>query len=346
MADGKANLLLVAIVGCLCLCSTAVLAARELGDADNAMAARHEQWMAQFGRVYKDPAEKAHRLEVFKANVAFIESFNAENHEFWLGANQFADLTNDEFRASKTNKGIKQGGVRDAPTGFKYSDVSIDALPASVDWRTKGAVTPIKNQGQCGSCWAFSAVAATEGVVKLSTGKLVSLSEQELVDCDVHGVDQGCMGGWMDDAFKFIIKNGGLTTEANYPYTGEDDKCKSNETVNVAATIKGYEDVPANDESALMKAVAHQPVSVVVDGGDMTFQLYAGGVMTGSCGVEMDHGIAAIGYGATSNGTKYWLMKNSWGTTWGEKGFLRMAKDIPDKRGMCGLAMKPSYPTE
>jgi KDEL-tailed cysteine endopeptidase len=148
----------------------------------------------------------------------------------------------------------------------------------------------------------------------------------------------------MDDAFKFIISNGGLTAESSYPYTAEDGKCKSRSKS--AATIKSYEDVPANNEGALMAAVASQPVSVAVDGGDMTFQFYKGGVMTGSCGTDLDHGIAAIGYGATSDGTKYWLLKNSWGTTWGENGFLRMEKDISDKKGMCGLAMEPSYPTE
>ncbi|KAK3123081.1 hypothetical protein QOZ80_8AG0623550 [Eleusine coracana subsp. coracana] len=145
----------------------------------------------------------------------------------------------------------------------------------------------------------------------------------------------------MDNAFKFIIKNGGLTNESSYPYTAEDGKCKRGQNV---ATIKGYEDVPANDEAALMKAVANQPVSVAVDASN--FQFYAGGVMTGSCGTELDHGIAAIGYGKTSDGTKYWLMKNSWGTTWGENGYLRMERDITDKKGMCGLAMESSYPTE
>ena len=138
---------LLAILGCICLCSSVVLSARELGDA--AMVERHEQWMVKYNRAYKDDTEKAQRFEVFKANIAFIESFNAGNHKFWLGVNQFTDLTNDEFRASKTNKGLKRSSSR-AQTGFRYNNVSTDALPAAVDWRTKGAVTPIKDQGQCG----------------------------------------------------------------------------------------------------------------------------------------------------------------------------------------------------
>ncbi|XP_037471797.1 senescence-specific cysteine protease SAG39-like [Triticum dicoccoides] len=340
MAIHKA--LLLAILGCICLCGT-VIAARELND-DLLMVAKHENWMAQYGRVYKDTTEKARRFEVFKGNVEFIETFNAQNHKFWLGVNQFADITNDEFKTTNTNKGFKANSMRVLSSGFRYENLSLDALPATVDWRAKGAVTPVKDQGQCGCCWAFSAVAATEGIVKLKTGKLISLSEQELVDCDVHGQDQGCEGGLMDDAFKFIIKNGGLTMESSYPYTAADGKCKAGS--NSAATITGFEDVPANNEGALMKAVANQPVSVAVDGGDMTFQFYSGGVMTGSCGTDLDHGIATIGYGNTSDGTSYWLMKNSWGTTWGEDGYLRMEKDIADKKGMCGLAMEPSYPTK
>lgn len=193
-----------------------------------------------------------------------------------------------------------------------------------------------------GSCWAFSAVAATEGIVMLSTGKLVSLSEQELMDCDIRSEDDACYGGDMQDAFEFIIKNGGLTMESNDPYMATNGTCKGG--YNSSATIKSYEEVPANNEGDLMKAVANQPVSVAVDGGGMTFQLYSGGILTGSCGTDLNHGIVAIGYGTDSNGTKYWLFKNSWGTTWGENGYLRMEKDISDKRGMCGIAMNSSYP--
>ncbi|XP_037494749.1 senescence-specific cysteine protease SAG39-like [Jatropha curcas] len=196
-----------------------------------------------------------------------------------------------------------------------------------------------------GCCWAFSAVAAMEGITKLSTGKLISLSEQELVDCDTSGEDQGCEGGLMDDAFEFIKKNGGLTTEANYPYQGTDDSCNKRKAVDHAAKLTGYEDVPANSEDALLKAVANQPVSVAIDASGSAFQFYSGGVFTGDCGTELDHGVTAVGYGTSSDGTKYWLVKNSWGTSWGENGYIRMERDIDASEGLCGIAMEPSYPT-
>ncbi|XP_047336319.1 senescence-specific cysteine protease SAG39-like [Impatiens glandulifera] len=305
------------------------------------MQKRHERWMTEQGRVYKDEAEKEKRYTIFKDNVEMIESFNrAANKPYKMGINQFADLTNQEF---KLRNKFKSHVCSDNNSLFKYQNIS--AVPATMDWRKKGAVTPIKDQGQCGCCWAFSAVAATEGIAQITTGKLISLSEQELVDCDVNGQDQGCNGGLMDDAFEFIQSNGGLTSESNYGYEGSDGTCNKKKESNHAATITGYEDVPANSESSLMKAVANQPVSVAIDAGDSDFQFYSSGVFTGECGTELDHGVTAVGYGTTDDGTKYWIVKNSWGESWGEEGYIRMQRDIEAKEGLCGIAMQASYPT-
>ncbi|XP_065856878.1 senescence-specific cysteine protease SAG39-like [Euphorbia lathyris] len=329
-------LALIFLLGAL---ASQAVAARTLQDAS--MQTMHEQWMSLYGRVYKDPTEKEMRFDIFKQNVHLIESFNKdEAKSFKLAINQFADLTNQEF---KTSRNRFKGHICSEQAGpFRYENIS--AVPTSMDWRKKGAVTAIKDQGQCGSCWAFSTVAAVEGISQLTTGKLVSLSEQELVDCDTKGVDQGCEGGLMDDGFEFIIGNKGITTETNYPYDAADGTCKTKKEANHAAKITGYEDVPANDEAALMKAVANQPIAVAIDASGSEFQFYSSGIFTGSCGTELDHGVTAVGYGSSS-GMNYWLVKNSWGSQWGEEGYIRMQKDIDANEGLCGIAMQASYPT-
>ncbi|GAU44454.1 hypothetical protein TSUD_93080 [Trifolium subterraneum] len=312
---------------------------RKLQQSSSSLQERHEQWMTKYDKVYKDDAEREKRFMIFKDNVEFIESFNAANNKpYKLSVNHLADLTLEEFKASRN--GYKKRSLEFTTTSFKYENVT--DIPEAIDWRTKGAVTPIKDQGQCGSCWAFSTVAATEGINQITTGKLISLSEQELVDCDTKGEDQGCEGGLMEDGFEFIIKNGGITSEVNYPYKAIDGSCNS--ATIPAAKIKGYEQVPVNSEDSLLKAVANQPISVSIDASDSSFMFYSSGIYTGECGTELDHGVTAVGYG-NANGTDYWLVKNSWGTVWGEKGYIRMQRGIVAKEGLCGIAMDSSYPT-
>ncbi|KAG6423635.1 hypothetical protein SASPL_114037 [Salvia splendens] len=338
MALAPSSKFLIAATVLLHLCAS-LAAARTAPDAS--MMERHEKWMVENGRVYKDEAEKVKRFNIFKENVEYIESFNeAASKPYKLAVNRFADLTNAEFHNSRN--GYRGGSKASVSSPFRY--VNVSAAPASIDWRKKGAVTPVKDQGQCGCCWAFSAVAATEGINQINTGKLVSLSEQQLVDCDTSE-DQGCNGGLMDDAFQYIIKNKGLTTESNYPYKGVDGTCNSKKESSDAAKITGYEDVPSNSESALLKAVVNQPVSVAIDASGSDFQFYSSGVFTGECGTELDHGVTAVGYGVASDGTKYWIVKNSWGTSWGEDGYIRMQRDVGAAEGLCGIAMEASYPT-
>ncbi|TMW91599.1 hypothetical protein EJD97_014122 [Solanum chilense] len=315
---------------------------------ETTMRVRHEQWIAHHDKIYNDLKEKEMRFKIFKENVERIETFNAgEDKGYKLGVNKFADLTNEEFRVLhtgyKSSSHPKIMSSSKPKTHFRYGNMT--DVPPIMDWRRKGAVTPIKDQMECGCCWAFSAVAAMEGLHQLKTGKLIPLSEQELVDCDVEGEDLGCTGGLLDTAFQFIIKNKGLTTEANYPYQAADGVCNKKKSALSVAKITGYEDVPANNEKALLQAVANQPVSVAIDGSSFDFQFYSSGVFSGSCSTWLNHAVTAVGYGAASDGTKYWIIKNSWGSKWGENGYAHMKRDIDDKKGLCGLAMKASYPT-
>ncbi|RZC43800.1 hypothetical protein C5167_036751 [Papaver somniferum] len=315
------------------------------------MMEKHEQWMASHGRVNPNADEKEKRFKIFKNNVKRINLFNkyaAINAKpYNLSVNGFADLTNQEFRASRN--GYKRLSYSSRNTSlpsssFKYESLTV--IPPSMDWRTKGAVTRVKDQGECGCCWAFSAVAAMEGIYKLKTGSLISLSEQQLVDCD-RSENEGCNGGLMDGAFKFIVKNKGLTTEANYPYKGVDGTCNLKKSTTIAAKITSYRAVPANNEQALLHAVANQPVSVTVNAGGFDFQFYSSGVFTGKCGTHLDHGVTAVGYGGSTHGgtkIKYWLVKNSWGTSWGENGYVRIQRDVNAKQGLCGIAMDAYYP--
>nr|ACG38442.1 cysteine protease 1 precursor [Zea mays] len=323
-------------------------AARGLERTEPEARTLYELWLAEHGRAYNALGERDRRFRVFWDNLRFVDAHNerAAEHGFRLGMNQFADLTNDEFRAAYLGARIPAARRRGTAVGERYRHGGgAEELPESVDWREKGAVAPVKNQGQCGSCWAFSAVSSVESVNQIVTGEMVTLSEQELVECSTDGGNSGCNGGLMDAAFDFIIKNGGIDTEGDYPYKAVDGKCDINRENAKVVSIDGFEDVPENDEKSLQKAVAHQPVSVAIEAGGREFQLYKAGVFSGTCTTNLDHGVVAVGYG-TENGKDYWIVRNSWGAKWGEDGYIRMERNVNATTGKCGIAMMASYPTK
>lgn len=308
------------------------------------------------GKTYLGAEMESLRFSIFKKNVETIEKHNQEYssglHTYRLGINPYADWTPEEFR-----------GMLGTSNKFRSRDIESVGrfiglpehikVPESIDWREKGAVTPVKNQGQCGSCWAFSTTGSLEGQHFISTGNLISLSEQQLVDCSKKYNNDGCNGGLMDNAFTYIKENGGIESEEAYPYKGKEGKCKFNPK-NVVANCTGFIDIKSGDEDALKEAVASVgPVSIAIDVTEDKFMLYKDGVFvdnTCSNGQDdLNHGVLVVGYGSDDSiasgkrkeGLEFWIVKNSWGPKWGEEGYIRMARN---KNNMCGVSTSASYP--
>ena len=310
-------------------------------------------WSVKFRIQFHDATHREYAFRNWVSNHLFIEQSNSQGKLFTLGHNQFSGMNSTEFvqwvrgGVDLANVEFFRIGSFDVP-----SSELVASVPSSIDWTAKGAVTPVKDQGQCGSCWSFSTTGALEGAFAIKSGTLASFSEQQLVDCDTlgnGGRDHGCGGGLMDNAFNWIMKNNGLCTESDYPYvsgtTMKAGTCQTScKNVGGSDIIK-YVDVEPNSDLAMMTAVAQQPVSVAIEADQREFQLYKSGVFTGACGTNLDHGVLVVGYG-TQSGTDYYKIKNSWSSSWGENGYIRIGRGSSYNKGsgQCGVLMQASYP--
>jgi len=315
----------------------AVLLGLALAYTDEEYQTAYATWMHKYGKSYTSD-EFQSRFSIFKQNMDYVRDWNAAESSTVLGLTYFADLTNEEYRS------IYLGTHFDGTERLKNAlPFNLEApLADTVNWVNKGAVTPIKNQGQCGSCWSFSTTGSTEGAHFLKTGNLVSLSEQNLMDCSKSYGNNGCNGGLMDDAFKYIIANKGIDTESSYPYTAATKFDCKYKAADSASTLSNFKDVTSGSETALADAAKITPISVAIDASHNSFQLYTSGVYyePACSSTQLDHGVLVVGYGS-DNGSDYWIVKNSWGTTWGMSGYIWMSRN---KDNNCGIATMASYP--
>jgi len=307
-----------------------------------------EQFKSVHNKKYVNAREETFRKSIFETNLTAIAEhnilFDLGLETYRQGLNQFADYTAMELAVMN---GFKGESIRHNGLNQRFEHISSDDLPTEVDWRKHGLVTPVKFQGNCGSCWAFSTVAGLEGQHAKKTGNLVSLSEQNLVDCNLDKIDDACKGGMMDDAFEYIARNGGIDTEASYPYLSGVAEigfpCSFNKST-IGATDTGFVSIASGDEEALKKAVATiGPISVAIDANHNAFINYQSGVYSNpKCSsTSLDHGVTVVGYGV-DNGKDYWLVKNSWSTAWGEQGYVKMSRNNGNN---CGIATHALYPT-
>jgi len=300
-----------------------------------------EDFKQRYNKNYELDGEEQGRRLTWEDNLKFIDEHNAAaangEHTYEVGVNEYADWSTDEL--VKFMNGYKNSS--ETLNGEVDNFENVDWVNPSVDWVKEGYVTGVKNQAQCGSCWAFSATGSLEGQHFKKTGKLVSLSEQNLVDCEKQ--DFGCMGGLMAHAFAYIEKNNGIDTESSYPYTAKTGKKCLFKPQDVGATLQSYKTIPTGKEDDLQKAVASVgPVSVAIDASQRSFHFYKKGVYyePDCSSIRLDHGVLAVGYG-TDTGKDYWMVKNSWGTTWGMEGYIQMSRN---RKNNCGIATAACYP--
>lgn len=318
-----------------------------------------KDWQKKYNKKYND-IELPIRFAIWNKNYEWVEDHNAKGLSWTVEMNMFADLTDEEFiglhtgfiwnKAPKDNQGdLEMYDVAEDQDEFDDEEEDQDYYVEGdnkiyYDWRKAGAVNTIENQGQCGGCWAFSTAGALEGLYKIQKGDLLRFSKQQQIDCSSSYGNQGCNGGLMSNAFKYT-KDKGIENEKDYPYEEKDAKCRYSSS-KVVFKNKDHVDLPEG-ANQLRDALKKQPVSVAVQADENAFKLYQSGIVSSGCGANLDHAILAVAYGTTtSSGKKYWVVKNSWGTSWGEKGYIRIARGSQNGgKGICGINQVNSYPT-
>ncbi|EGC34558.1 hypothetical protein DICPUDRAFT_153222 [Dictyostelium purpureum] len=298
------------------------------------------QWMKSHGKAYSHD-EFARKYRTFQDNMDYVHQWNSKNSETVLGLNNFADMNNVEYRNTLLGASIEVEPFRTPRT---FSRIQ---LPTSVDWREKGAVHDIKDQGHCGSCYSFSAIGAAESAYYIANGEMLTLSEQNILDCSRSYGNEGCNGGYMLESFQFLLDQGGAVSEASYPYEAKDASCRFDSVKTpIVATFNGTVEIRRGDEGDLQQAIAtHGPVAVAIDAGHISFQLYKTGVYYEPycSSYSLSHAVLAVGYDTDSvTGKDYWIVANSWGLKWGDSGFIKMARN---RGNHCGISTMSSYIT-
>lgn len=295
-----------------------------------------QRYMALYGKNYQNSDEYALRYSVFKANLMRIEESNKQGKSYTLGMNKYGDWTDQEF---KNFLGYKKMPVNSEPEPFLGK-----RRAAKIDWRDHNAVTPVQDQGSCGSCWAFSATGAIEGSYALFTRNLVKYSEQQLIDCSGDYGNEGCNGGLMENAFEYL-RAYAFCEERDYPYTGTDDTCKADDCTHTEFVISKYRTVTPNSAEALQESLNNNVIAVAVEADKDAFRFYESGVVNDhDCGTDLNHGVLAVGYGTEEDGTDYYIVKNSWGADWGEEGYIKIGLKFEDEGGVCGILQDETFP--
>ena len=345
----------------------AIVANSQIFHPDSSVIERFKNWVETHRIIARDDYHLVHMFDNWLSNDKFIFETNTKNLTYTVGHNAFSGMNSDEFyefMGFKANTDLLAKGsgfLRGYDTTVQQERImDLENLPINIDWRTKGVVSDIRTQSQCGSCYAFSAVSTLESAIAIKTGKLYDLSEQEIVSCSVKYGNLKCNGGYYNSVWNFVKDNNGICSESDYPYTsgnGDGGSCIKECTPVSGTKVQSYVDVTSNSDTAMMTALTVGPISIAIEADQKSFQLYNSGIYSDYEGCNansktngidtqpnIDHAVVLVGYGS-ENGQDYYILRNSWDTSWGENGYMRIIRGSKyGPYGVCGVLYDPMYP--